>query len=86
MLSGCESRFTVEQHNMSNYPSIEHYSSKDIILKEMLDNDKQSDEFRCYVFFVKPISPFGVELKHQALFLRGHLASFEARVQVINPS
>jgi hypothetical protein len=36
--------------------------------------------------FVKPISPFGVKLKHKALFLRGHLASFEARVQVINPS
>lgn len=38
-----------------------------------------------WVLFFKPVSPFGVKLKHQALLLRGHLASFEARVQVIDP-
>ena len=35
---------------------------------------------------IKPIAPFGVEFQDEAFFLRGHLASFEARVEVINPT
>lgn len=34
----------------------------------------------------KPISPFGVKFQHKALFLRSHLASFETRMEVIDPT
>ena len=40
----------------------------------------------CVYIFLKPISPFGVELQDKAFLLRGHLAPLEARVEVINPT